>query len=174
MGGRTRKVLGVTAMAAALSLAPHASLAAGGPTTVELGTLSRLFAPVPFDHAKHTGLAGSCAECHHHTLGEAPVDPNCARCHRANQPAKSVACRECHPAERFGAEYLAKLAANSQLYHTGKPGLKGAYHQKCLGCHRAMGGPSGCEDCHPMTEKGEAFYHTGKYAPAPHKGGHEE
>jgi len=174
MGGRTKKLLGVAIVVAALGAAPHAGLAAGGPATVELDSLSKLFGSVPFDHAKHTGLAGNCAECHHHTLGEAPVKENCGRCHKANQPAKTVACRQCHPAERFEAGYMASVAANPMLYHNGKPGLKGAYHQKCLGCHQAMGGPTGCEDCHTMTDKGEAFYRTGKYAPAPtaHQGGH--
>ncbi len=175
MGGKTKKLLRVAVVLAAWGLAPHAALAADGPGVVELGSLSNLFEPVTFNHTMHTDVAKSCAECHHHTLGDAPIDKTCARCHRANQPADSVACRECHPANRFAADYLAKLEANPQLYHTGKPGLKGVYHRKCLGCHRTMDGPTGCEDCHKMTEKGEAFYRTGKFAPPPakHEAGEE-
>ena len=172
MGGKTKKLLGVAVLVAACGLAPHAGLASG-PGVVQLDRLANLFGPVTFDHAMHADLAGNCAECHHHTLGGAPVNDNCARCHGANRPAQSVACRDCHPLERFEAAYLAKLEANPKVYHTGRPGLKGAFHQKCLGCHQSLGGPTGCEDCHGMTEKGEAFYKTGKYAPvAPQGGGH--
>jgi len=166
MGGNTKKLLGVAAIVAAWGFMPHAGLASG-PGTVQIDRLANLYGPVTFDHAMHADVAGNCAECHHHTLGGAPVRENCGRCHQANQPTKSVACRDCHAEDRFEASYLGKIETAKALYHAGRPGLKGAYHQKCLGCHQSMGGPTGCEDCHPLTEKGEAFYNTGKYAPAP-------
>lgn len=166
MGGTTKKLLGVAAVVAACAIVPHSGIA-GGPGKVELDSLTNLFAPVAFDHAMHADLAGQCAECHHHTLGDAPARAECARCHQAGESASGIACRDCHAQERFGADYLKQLEANPQLYHTGKPGLKGAFHQKCLGCHESMGGPVGCEDCHAMTDKGKAFYKTGEFAPAP-------
>jgi hypothetical protein len=179
MGGRKKTLVGMAALM--LLTAPLAlrSWAAGdgGPDTVEIGSLANHYSAVTFDHATHTGLASSCAECHHHTTGLAPVDSNCARCHEAGSTARSVACKDCHSDKRFSAEDLAKTGGNPQLHHKGTPGLKGAYHQKCLGCHTAMGGPTGCQDCHTRNDKGDAFFNAGKYAPAPaaaggHGGGH--
>lgn len=143
------------------------SLAGEGPGSVELGSLANYYSAVTFDHAMHAGLATSCAECHHHTTGAAPIDPNCARCHEAGSKASSAACKDCHSDKRFSAEDLAKIEGNPQLYHKDKPGLKGAYHRKCLGCHTDMGGPTGCRDCHIRNDKGDAFFNSGKYAPAP-------
>ena len=165
MRSRTRKLLGGAALLVACGLAPRVGLAEA-PDAVQLDRLANLFEPVAFDHAMHADLAGECTQCHHHTLGGAPVNENCGRCHEANQPAATVACRDCHATDRFEAAYLGKLEANPSTYHTGKPGLKGAYHQKCLGCHQSMGGPTGCEDCHGMTEQGEEFYKTGTFSPA--------
>jgi hypothetical protein len=35
-----------------------------------------------------------------------------------------------------------------------------------MGCHKEMGGPVGCEDCHARTDAGDAFFHSGSYAPS--------
>lgn len=130
-----------------------------GPETVELESLAELYRPVEFNHAMHVDLAdGQCARCHHHTLGDVPVEPRCLECHRGGQEATAVACRDCHPAQRFSAEYLATLEADSRRYHLDKPGLKGAYHRNCLGCHQENGGPAGCQDCHARTPVGDAFF----------------
>jgi hypothetical protein len=60
-----------------------------------------------------------CQGCHHHSpVGMRP--PSCANCH--GQPFQ--------PANLFS------------------PGLYGAYHQQCVGCHQKMGLPAGCTDCH--------------------------
>lgn len=139
-----------------------------GPTTATLATLADLFEPVSFDHAMHVDVAGNdCAICHHHTTGTPVTDEQCARCHKNSGEAASVACRDCHPANPFSAEYLQTIADSPLLYHIDKPGLKGAYHRKCLGCHKEMGAPIECENCHTRTEKGDAFYRSGKFAPAP-------
>ena len=166
MGGRKKRLLGIAAAVFLVGAVPQ-QIWASGPETVEIDTLAKLFEPVHFDHAMHTDLVSDCAECHHHTLGSKPVNENCARCHQAGEEAATVACSDCHTAKRFSSEDIAKLEANPQMYHIGRPGLKGAYHQKCLGCHQAMGAPTGCEDCHPRTAEGDAFYRTGEHAPAP-------
>jgi hypothetical protein len=141
---------------------------------VELDSLAKLYEPVSFGHDMHVEMVeGDCASCHHHTLGTGQVDPACARCHQNSGAADAVACRDCHPAERFGAEYLREMEKDVTLFHRDKPGLKAAYHLKCLGCHREAGGPTGCQDCHALTDKGEAFYRTGKYAPPPITEGHD-
>jgi hypothetical protein len=60
-----------------------------------------------------------CQGCHHHSpVGVKP--PPCSNCHGAPfQPENIYA-----------------------------PGLYGAYHRQCLGCHQKMGRPTGCTDCH--------------------------
>lgn len=177
MGGRKKTLLGMAALMLLTAPLVAPAWAGDGPGTVEIGSLANHYSAVTFDHAMHTGVASSCAECHHHTTGLAPTDPTCARCHEAGAKAGSVACKDCHSDKRFSAEDLAKIEGNPQLYHKGKPGLKGAYHRKCLGCHTTMGGPTGCQDCHTRNDKGDAFFNAGKYAPAPstsagHGGGH--
>ncbi len=141
-----------------------------GPDTATLDSLTDLFAPVSFNHAMHVDVvANDCAVCHHHTTGTKVTDERCARCHKNSGEANSVACRDCHNANPFSAENLQKIADAELLFHTDKPGLKGAYHRKCLGCHQEMGAPTACENCHTKTEKGEAFYRSGKFAPTPGK-----
>jgi hypothetical protein len=135
------------------------------PDTVEIDSLSQLFEPVTFNHAMHLDVADSCATCHHHTTGTPVKDPNCVRCHANSGPADTVACRDCHAAKRFEADYLNKLDEDNKIYHVDKVGLKAAYHIRCLNCHKEMGAPEGCEDCHARTEAGDQFYHEGKYAP---------
>lgn len=157
-------VKGVFALTAAALWAVPA-VAAAGPDSVVLEALAQFYEPVVFDHAAHEELAGGCAACHHHTTGEPSRDPACARCHAAGSAASSVACRDCHSAQPFSAQTLRQKEADVGRYHTDKPGLKGAYHAGCMGCHEANGGPVGCEDCHPRTDAGEALYRTGPYAP---------
>ena len=166
-----RKMLLSVAAALALSGGLMQHSFASGPDSVELESLAELYEPVTFDHAMHVDLTdGNCAECHHHTTGMAPSDENCGRCHQeSGEEAAVVACRGCHAEKRFAAKYLAAIEADHMVYHVGKPGLKGAYHQNCLGCHVEMGAPAGCQDCHPRNEKGGEFFYAGKYAPKPGK-----
>jgi len=144
---------------------------AEGPDTVELSSLAQYYEPVVFDHAMHVNLLGSnsCAFCHHHTVGTPLVDETCRRCHDYGGETSSANCEDCHPANRFSAEYLAKIEKDIHLFHEDKPGLKGAFHQRCLGCHREMDAAVGCEDCHARTDAGDKLFRSGKYAPAPGK-----
>ena len=80
------------------------------------------FGPVPFDHAGHAEwaeIAGGCVLCHHHTP----------------EGAAHPACRTCHEVA-FKHEDLRK------------PGLKGAYHRQCMGCHREWSHETKCKTCH--------------------------
>lgn len=144
---------------------PLLSAAAAPPTQVQIDQLSQDFAPVQFDHASHVDMVENCSECHHHTTGTASKDPDCMRCHDSGSNGERVACHDCHVAEPFSAEYLKKTTENKKNYHRDIPGLKGAYHRNCMGCHETSGGPTGCLDCHPRTEAGDALFHTGKYLP---------
>ena len=90
-----------------------------GPETCNLNKLEKLYEPVLFSHNAHTSLADDCAVCHHHS----PV-------------GETWACGVCH-----GAPFDSK--------NLDKPGLKGAYHLQCMGCHKEVGsGPVGCAECH--------------------------
>jgi hypothetical protein len=139
------------------------------PDSVELDSLAQYYDPVQFDHEMHVDMLGdnSCAYCHHHTVGTQLVDETCIRCHENGGETDSANCRDCHAAERFSAEYLAGIEADIHLFHRDRPGLKGAFHQKCMGCHDEMGAANGCEDCHTRTEAGDKLYRSGKYAPEP-------
>ncbi|MEW6221104.1 MAG: cytochrome c3 family protein [Thermodesulfobacteriota bacterium] len=142
--------------------------AADAPADIEINSLAQLYEPVQFDHAMHVdATSGSCVTCHHHTTGAPAEDPNCARCHRTAAESDVVGCKDCHSAKRFEADYLKGVAENKALYHTEKVGLKGAYHLRCMGCHREMGAPVGCQDCHSRTDAGDKMFRAGKYAPAP-------
>jgi len=99
----------------------------------------------------------ACVQCHHHTTGGEVTDPNCLRCHAKSGEANTVSCQECHSSDRFSKEDLSKRD-NPSLYHIDKPGLKGAYHLNCVGCHQQTGGPTGCQDCHTMTEAGKRCF----------------
>ena len=142
---------------------------AQGPDMVILDDMAQYYEPVEFNHTMHVDLLGdnSCATCHHHTVGTPLVDKNCLRCHVGSTETDSAACRDCHSTKRFSAEYLAALEKNIHLYHEDKPGLKGAFHQRCLGCHKEMDAAVNCEVCHARTEAGDKFFYSGKYAPEP-------
>ena len=90
-----------------------------GPQTTILNRLENKYQSVTFSHETHSSLAENCSECHHHS------------------PAgQTPACSECHGAP-FDPQNL------------NMPGLKGAYHLQCMGCHQDMGGgPTGCTECH--------------------------
>lgn len=151
-------------LVAGLSLLPAA---AAPPAQVRIDQLSKDFAPVLFDHASHVDMVGDCGECHHHTAGTASKDPDCMRCHDSGGSGERVACRDCHAAQPFSADHLKTTMEDRKRYHRDPLGLKGAYHRNCMGCHEAGGGPTGCLDCHPRTDAGDALFHTGKYLPAP-------
>ena len=80
------------------------------------------FGPVPFDHeghAKWAELGEGCVMCHHFTP-EGELHPTCQVCH--------------------------ELAYKRQDIR--KPGLKGAYHRQCMGCHREWSHDTKCSACH--------------------------
>lgn len=135
------------------------------PDRIRIDVMQDLYGAVTFDHAAHIRTIYDCAVCHHHTTGAQVTDPNCIRCHRTSNPTKTVACRSCHRKEPFSSESMREKRENPNRYHNDTPGLMGAYHQNCLGCHRKMSGPTGCQGCHARTPKGDARFNAGLYAP---------
>lgn len=143
----------------AIALGPGAARSTDQlPEVVELGRIVMFYDSVQFDHAGHLDLADGCASCHHHTTGSAPEKESCATCHRAGEPTATVQCADCHAVDPFTAEYLAAQESGPQWFHVDKPGLKGAYHRNCLGCHERVGAPTGCQDCHPRNAEGDALF----------------
>ena len=136
------------------------------PDSIKIDVLSNLFQGVEFNHQMHVDLAQDCSVCHHHTTGTGTVNPDCAKCHNTMEEQATVACGDCHLADPFSAAALQEKEAANR-YHVDVYGLKGAYHRNCMGCHEKMDGPTGCQDCHARTDAGDAFYHSGKYAPPP-------
>jgi hypothetical protein len=166
MGMKKRRLLGLTLIAVMVSswILPGSALA----EVFELDSMKNLYEGVYFDHDMHIEVTGDdCTVCHHHTVGTAPVDPLCVTCHANSPESDDPRCSSCHVKDVFAAENMRKIWDTPRLYHRGKPSLKAAYHQGCLGCHEQNDAPAGCTDCHAMTEAGEKFYHTGTYAPEP-------
>ncbi|MFA6011179.1 MAG: cytochrome c3 family protein [Desulfobacteraceae bacterium] len=109
------------------------------PEKVVIKKLSKEYEAVDFPHRKvvntlvknikdnklagyfHSQKGSICKGCHHNS----PVStnpPHCGNCHGKPFDAKNPS----------------------------KPGIIGAYHQQCMGCHKEMGieKPAGCTECH--------------------------
>lgn len=98
-----------------------------GPEVVILDQLERLYEPVPFAHKLHASMAdmsGGCTFCHHYSEAAQKVPP----------------CRECHEENRAAGDLR-------------QPGLKGAYHRQCIGCHRDWSHETGCIACHEVKQE---------------------
>lgn len=111
------------------------------PEKVVINVLSDQYEPVEFPHRKivetlvkdlkqnelgqyfHAGPDGLCQGCHHNSPASAKP-PRCGSCH----------------SKPFEAEEM------------NRPGLKGAYHVQCLGCHKSMAlekpAATACTECH--------------------------
>lgn len=89
-----------------------------------VNTYKDKYEPVRFMHSKHAAsLEENCAACHHNR----PADES---------KPEIMPCRSCH-----------KGSFDSR--DPGRPGLKGAYHLRCMGCHEEKKkGPTDCQSCH--------------------------
>ena len=135
-----------------ISVASGKDPAADLPEIVTMGSLSKIYEPVRFNHKEHISYAGGCAECHHQHIG-LQVSP-CLECHpvdpavfkRNAKADKLQPCSECHP-------------ASVQTKGKSHVELKAAYHNACMKCHKSDVG-SGVRSlkdctamCHPLKEK---------------------
>lgn len=114
-------------------------------SNIRIKVLEREFEPAKFPHRKiidtlvkasnenklaryfHGRLTVMCEGCHHHSKWDASAK-------RYTPPA----CKDCHPIEFDPA-------------HPDKPRLLAAYHQQCIGCHKAMNlgkAIKKCSECH--------------------------
>ncbi len=88
-----------------------------------VNTYEDKYGPVRFMHGAHAKfLDGRCAVCHHY---------------KPEGASKEIfPCRACHQ-DAFNPDHPDRL------------GLKAAYHQRCIGCHKSMKkGPVDCNSCH--------------------------
>ncbi|MBW6502822.1 cytochrome c family protein [bacterium] len=142
-------ILVAIALCIGVSAAGETTAVGNVPKVLVLGSLSKVYEPVRFNHPEHVSAAGGCADCHHQH-GTVQVDA-CAECHPIDPSVfkknlnvgKLKACGECHPAsERPGS--------------IARRGLKDAYHQACFKCHKSDVGSgvknlAGCtEMCHVL------------------------
>ena len=166
-------ISGATTLLLALLLSASCLAMDDFPDEVEIDSLTNLFDGVVFDHAMHVDATEDCSVCHHHTTGTGNLNPQCAKCHDGQEDGETVSCQGCHAVDQ-GAGGGSSEQPGDYFYHDDKPTLKAAYHLNCIGCHRQVDGPTGCEDCHAKNENGQRYYHSGDYAPKPsgHKAGH--
>jgi hypothetical protein len=111
------------------------------PEKVTIGVMAHQYQPAEMPHNK-------IVQALKHTIEESPMarhfhrQPNtlCTGCHH-NSPASQnpPKCAACH-GKPFRAD------------QPDRPGLKGAYHSQCIGCHQAMGiekpAATDCKACH--------------------------
>ena len=122
------------------------------PTSVTIDFLQDLYGPVDFDHQMHAE-SYACNACHHHTTGDGTQDNTCAKCHANSAAADDVSCSDCHQQNKTATVSHASPTEGTS-YHIDKPGIKGALHLQCLGCHQTDDGPTGCQDCHAFSQAG--------------------
>ncbi|MEJ2722076.1 MAG: cytochrome c3 family protein, partial [bacterium] len=114
------------------------------PDTVTIGVLAKEYPPVKMPHGLITRklsayIAASRIATHFHGR----EDVVCEGCHHHGSIGRQPAlCENCHR-EPFNENDLFR------------PGLYGAYHQRCIGCHVSMDiqNPSDCKVCHKEGEK---------------------
>lgn len=81
------------------------------------------YEPVRFAHKRHAALIQDCSKCHHYR----PKDESAL---------ETTRCSACHQ-DSFNADHPERI------------GLKAAYHQQCMECHKQEAkGPVGCKGCH--------------------------
>ncbi len=82
-----------------------------------------LYGPVRFMHLKHAAEVHDCLVCHHYRP-------------KAEHASETTRCSACHQ-QPFNPAVPGRL------------GLKAAYHQKCIECHKKRErGPVDCKGCH--------------------------
>ncbi|MDH3237393.1 MAG: cytochrome c family protein [Deltaproteobacteria bacterium] len=137
-------IVAAIALLTGISAAGETTTGGNVPKVLLLGSLSKVYEPVRFDHAEHISMADGCEECHHQH--RSMQVQSCSDCHRIdpsffkkNVNANTLKpCGECH-------------AVSNRPGDRGRLELKAAYHQACFKCHKeeVAGKPEGCtEMCH--------------------------
>jgi hypothetical protein len=113
------------------------------PDSVVISVLSKEYEPAVMPHGKIVEkLRGYIRENRIATHFHGSEDVLCQGCHHHGSIGERPAlCENCHG-----------LPFDEANVH--KPGLYGAYHRQCLGCHQSMSleNPTDCEGCHAKKE----------------------
>lgn len=103
------------------------------PNILVIEQLSNQYVPVRFNHKSHIQpmavMGMECSNCHHYSL-----------------PDSFPPCRKCHSQTR--GEISSKFPLD-------RPSLEGAYHRKCINCHREWSHDIECSACHTKKVAGE-------------------
>jgi hypothetical protein len=111
------------------------------PDTVEIGSISKQYAAVSFNHSAHVDYLKDAAKGELAKGFHAQDTLLCQGCHH-NTPAGVTPpkCGTCHG------------KANTPTDDPKRPGLMAAYHIQCIQCHQAMGvepvKATDCKGCH--------------------------
>jgi hypothetical protein len=92
-----------------------------GPDEIVINEIEWEYEGVVFAHKLHAGMTA--------------VGKGCQSCHHFQEAGGITSCKNCHPAE----------VTDEKLE---QPGLKGAYHRQCLGCHQEWSHTTECDVCH--------------------------
>jgi hypothetical protein len=117
------------------------------PETVTIGKLSDRFEPAVFPHGKIVqALVAKTRDSKLAGYFHGAPGTMCQGCHHNSPPAeKQPACSSCHGKTIDVADAF-------------RPGLVGAYHQQCIGCHQSMGiakpDSRDCNACHVEKNNG--------------------
>lgn len=97
------------------------------------------YEPVRFMHSAHAHHTdGDCTKCHHRVQRQ---DGD-----RVGRTIESVDMASFHPSSCIACHQYANEADAPT-----RPGIKGAYHQQCIGCHEKSAlktAPTDCQSCH--------------------------
>ena len=117
------------------------------PEKVTIGRLSNRFEPAVFPHGKIVNaLFDKTRDSRLAGYFHSEKGTLCQGCHHNSPPAeKPPVCSSCH----------GKTVEGSDAF---RPGLVGAYHQQCIGCHQSMGiekpDSRDCNACHVEKNNG--------------------
>ncbi len=92
-----------------------------GPEEVVINEIEYEYEGVVFNHKRHAEMTA--------------VDKGCQSCHHFQEAGGISSCKSCHD-------------RGSMEEHLEQPGLKGAYHRQCLGCHQEWSHDTQCNLCH--------------------------
>lgn len=135
-------------------LATGIIIAGPPPTEITLNQLTDLYTPVVFDHLTHSE-SYECSRCHHDS--ESDEQGACSTCHAGRPIGGKQQCSTCHSANNDEQETNSEEKVTFH-YHIDTPALKGTWHLLCRNCHIEDDGPTGCQDCHAFTPKGQQFF----------------
>lgn len=103
---------------------------------------------VEFDHETHAadkphGYGLGCGDCHHDENGEPLTDL---------KPGDAVqSCYECH--DKDGRPRRDPAMSKEEWETEQLKYYYGAIHANCTNCHKQMGGPVNCTECHPRPQQ---------------------